>query len=302
MTQKDLTLVVLAAGIGSRYGGLKQLETVGPAGETLMDYCLYDAMRTGFRKIVFVIRKDFHQAFASRVGRVFGKSVPHPCVFQELGDLPGGMKPPSGRSKPWGTGHALLACRKEVDGPFGVINADDYYGRKSFAVLVEFLRGVKRSDARYCMVGFALGNTLSEHGPVSRGVCRVSPDGLLSDIVETTGLKRDGDLIKGDPGGGGPLDPSTPVSMNMWGFTPAVFDSFDRQFREFIAANGADGKAEFYIPAAVQRIIGEGGGTVKVLSTPEKWFGITYQGDRPAAADRINKLIKLCEYPPDVRF
>lgn len=296
------TLVVLAAGMGSRYGGLKQLEAVGPAGETLMDYSLFDAVRAGFRQVVFVIRKDFSDAFQARVGKVLGKKVPHRCVFQEMDALPSGFCVPSGRTKPWGTGHAVLVSRDAVDGPFAVINADDFYGRKSFDILFSFLSGVKATENKCCMVGFPLGKTLSEHGPVSRAVCETTGDGFLCRICERTGIERKGDVIVASNNSGSALDPAVPVSMNMWGFTPAVFADLERQFRDFLVARGKNEKTEFYIPSAVERMITEGGTAVRVFSTTEQWFGITYPGDRSVVAGNINMLVKNSEYPSDARF
>jgi NDP-sugar pyrophosphorylase family protein len=295
----SLTLVVLAAGIGSRYGGLKQMDPVGPSGEVLMDYSLYDALRAGFDRIVFVIRRDIEADFRAHVGARLGGRVETDYIFQELSAVPEGYSVPKNRAKPWGTCHALFVCRNAVDGPFGVINADDLYGRESFRLLADFLRARKPDDTLYCNVAFHLISTLSDHGHVARAICRKNSDGFLESIVERTRIEKDGDGARftDDDGKGEPLAGNEVVSMNMWGFTPSVFADLEAMFGRFLTEHGADSKAEFFIPAIVADMIRAGCAKVQVLETAAKWLGITYADDKPLVADGIRQRIATGEYP-----
>ncbi len=301
----NLTLVVLAAGRGSRYRGLKQVDAVGPSGEALMDYSLYDAVKAGFGKVVFVIRRDFEEQFKSRTGHGLGKSIPTECVFQELSSLPAGFSVPEGRVKPWGTAHAVLACRNAVGGPFAVINADDFYGREAYRVMADHLvRTSSASTNNYCMVGFELNKTLSDHGPVSRAICEVGQGGVLKSIVERTRIAKEQGVISAalDDGTSGRLTGSERVSMNMWGFTSEVFGQLESGLSAFLLASGGDTGAEFYIPTAVGAIMKEGKATVRVLETSARWFGITYPEDKADVVENVKRLVDAGEYPSNVRF
>ena len=275
----DLSLVVLAAGMGSRYGGLKQLDPVGPHGEILLDYSVKDALAAGFSKVVFVIRRDMLAQFRESVGVRYEERLPVEYAFQELEPLPGGRVSPRGRTKPWGTGHAVLAAASAVRGPFTVINADDYYGPEGFAELARFLSSAE--SGRYAMVGYRLEKTLSEHGTVSRGICRTDGNGYLLDITERTDIARtpEGIVAEGNP----PvkLTGEEWSSMNFWGFTPDVFERLAEQFEEFLQERGGDAKAEFYLPAAISALIASGEATVRLLHSDDPWFGLTYPEDRP---------------------
>lgn len=289
----------MAAGMGSRYGGLKQMDALGPDGETIIDYSIYDAIRSGFGKVVFVIRRDFEADFRRLVIARFAGRIPVEVVFQDIDALPDGRKPNPERTKPWGTNHAVLMGRGVVREPFAVINGDDFYGRDAFAVMGEALRGLEGATGRYCMVGFPVRNTLSEQGTVSRGVCSVSADGLLRSIKEHTRLQeKNGRVVNvNDDGSETEVDASALVSMNMWGFTPDYFDYSYEYFREFLRENGDSLKAEFYIPTMVDHLIREGVASVRVLSTTSKWFGVTYAADKPFVQAKIRELIAQGEYP-----
>lgn len=293
------TLFILAAGMGSRYGGLKQLDGVGPAGETIMDYSVYDALRAGFGKIVFVIRKDFEDEFRKKVIAKYEGHVPVEVVYQSIDALPEGFKPNPERKKPWGTNHAVLMGKDVIKEPFGVINADDFYGAESFQVLGDFLRSVEGKKGEYCAVGFIIDNTLSENGGVSRGLCHVSDDGYLTDVTECHGIQRkNGKLIQTDADGNEiPFPEGAAVSMNMWGFTPDYFDYSEKAFIEFLRENGNELKAEFYIPTVVNDLVKSGECTLKVEKTPSKWFGVTYAADRPATVAQFRKLTDEGVYP-----
>lgn len=284
----DLTLVVLAAGMGSRYGGLKQLDPVGPCGEIILDYSVRDALRAGFSRIVFVIRREMLDLFRETVGARYGGKVPVEYAFQELEPLPGGRVSPAGRTKPWGTGHAVLASASQVRGPFAVINADDYYGPSGFARLAAFLADA--AAGHYAMVGYRLDRTLSDHGTVSRGICRDDGKGLLLDITERTAIARTpgGIVAEGDPPV--PLTGEEPASMNFWGFTPDLFGHLERLFDEFLEERGGDPKAEFYLPAAVSSLISSGEATVSLLRTEDPWYGLTYPEDRPLVAEALSGI------------
>ena len=293
------TLYVLAAGMGSRYGGLKQLDGVGPSGETIMDYSIYDAIRGGFGKVVFVIRKDFEKDFREKIISKYTDHIPAEVVFQSIDDLPAGFTVPEGRVKPWGTNHAVMMGKRVIHEPFAVINADDFYGRHSFAVLGEALTGMCGKKNDYCMVGYRVGNTLSESGTVARGVCSTDENGYLTTVVERTAIERiDGKVsYKDDDGTWVSIDDNTPVSMNMWGFTPDYFQYSDEYFVEFLKENKDNLKIEFFIPLMVNKLIVDGTARVKVWDTTSKWFGVTYAEDREGVVKKIQALVDAGEYP-----
>ena len=293
------TLFVLAAGMGSRYGGLKQLDGLGPNGETIMDYSIYDAMKAGFGKIVFVIRASFEKDFKTVVINKFKDLIDTEIVFQEISNVPEGSTYNPEREKPWGTNHAVLMGKDVIREPFAVINADDFYGQESFSILADFLRSVEGKKNQYCMVGYHVGNTLSESGAVSRGVCVVDENDLLQNVVERTHIEEKAGTINflNENNEEVILQPKTPVSMNMWGFTPDYFDYSEAYFKEFLKENGQKLKSEFYIPLAVNNLTVEKKVTCKVLDTPSKWFGVTYAEDRPQVVIKINELIRKGVYP-----
>lgn len=296
------TLLLLAAGMGSRYGGLKQLDGLGPNGETIMDYSIYDAIKAGFGKIVFVIRKDFEDDFRQKVLSKYEGHIPAEVCFQAMDNLPEGFTVPEGRQKPWGTNHAVMMAKGLIHEPFCVINCDDFYNRDAFMVMGKFLSELPEdSKNRYSMVGFRVGNTLSENGTVARGICSKDNEGHLTEVVERTEIMRvDGKVCyKDEEGKWVAVEDNTPVSMNMWGFTPDYFEYSDEYFKEFLSdeKNMENLKAEFFIPLVVNNLIHEGTATVKVLDTTSKWFGVTYAADRQATVDRIQKLIEEGVYP-----
>lgn len=296
------TLFVLAAGMGSRYGGLKQLDGLGPNGETIMDHSIYDAIQSGFGKVVFVIRKDFEKDFREKILSKYENHIPVEVVFQSLDALPEGFTCPADRVKPWGTNHAVLMGKDVIKEPFAIINADDFYGRDSFAVIAKELMAMEGKKNQYCMVGFRVGNTMSESGTVARGVC-VTKDGFLTDVVERTaiGYKEDGRIAFTDENGVEQiLAPETPVSMNLWGFTPDYFDYSEEYFKTFLSENIGNLKAEFFIPLVVNELIKSGKATVKVLDTTSKWFGVTYAADRPAVVEKFAELHANGEYPQNM--
>lgn len=296
------TLFVLAAGMGSRYGGLKQLDGLGPHGETIMDYSIYDAKRSGFGKVVFVIRKDFEADFREKILSKYEGHIPVGVVFQEVTSLPEGFTCPAERTKPWGTNHAVLMGKGAIKEPFAVINADDFYGRNTFEVMAAELQRPRTSKGDYCMVGFRVGNTMSEGGTVARGVCQLT-DGYLSTVVERTaiGYNAHGDISFVDENGQEQtLDPQTPVSMNMWGFTPDYFDYSEQFFKTFLKEHLNDSKAEFFIPSIVNALICSGDARVKVLDTTSKWFGVTYATDRPTVIAKFAELHATGEYPDNL--
>ena len=312
------TLVVLAAGMGSRYGGLKQVDPVGPSGEAILDYSVFDAHRAGFGKVVFIIRKDIEQVFREQVGSKYEGLLPVEYAFQDITDLPAPFSVPEGRTKPWGTAHAIRAARHIVHEPFAAINADDFYGRDAFAKLAEFLvpgsrfqvpgskfkvQGGERTEEatpyRFAMVGYKLSLTLSDHGSVARGICSLDDTGRLTKVVEHVKLVK-------TPNGAHDDDPSAEVkdftgdervSMNLWGFTPELFDALEARFPEWLAANAARDKSEWYIPFVVDEMIHEGKATVDVLPTDSSWFGVTYREDKPFVTAEIRKLVEAGEYP-----
>lgn len=292
------TLFILAAGMGSRYGGLKQLDGLGPNGETIMDYSVFDALRAGFGKVVFVIRKDFEEDFRRVVIAKYADKVPCEVCFQSLDKVPAGCAYNPERAKPWGTNHAVLMGKDVINEPFAVINADDFYGKESFEVLARFLEGVEGKKDHYCMVGYRVCNTLSEHGSVSRGVCQTDANRCLTDVVERTNIERkDGTIVFTEDGKDFPLDEHTPVSMNMWGFTPEYFQYSEEAFKDFLAKNGQELKKEFYIPTLVNDLIKAGKAKCEVLDTPSKWFGVTYADDRQMVVDKIQSLVDAGVYP-----
>lgn len=293
------TLFVLAAGMGSRYGGLKQLDPLGPNGETIMDYSIYDAMQAGFGKVVFVIRKDFEEDFRNKILSKYEGHIPVEVVFQSTDALPEGFTCPADRTKPWGTNHAVLMGKDVIKEPFAVINADDFYGGDAFAVMAKELMRERDKKGDYCMVGFRVGNTMTENGSVARGVC-ATKDGLLSSIVERTAISYDAnhDIVFNDENGVEcHLEPTTPVSMNLWGFTPDYFDYTEREFVKFLEKDLNTPKAEFFIPLVVDTLINSGEATVKVLDTDSKWFGVTYAADRPGVVEKFAELHNNGTYP-----
>ncbi|MDR0686734.1 MAG: nucleotidyltransferase [Dysgonamonadaceae bacterium] len=294
------SLFVLAAGMGSRYGGLKQLDGLGPNGETIMDYSIFDAMRSGFGKVVFVIRRCFEQDFREKVVGRYENHTKVEVVFQELDCLPDGFSVPAGRVKPWGTNHAVLMGRDVINEPFAVVNADDFYGRRSFGELARYLALMEGGRDHYCMVGYRLGNTLSESGSVARGVCEKDGDGFLTAVVERSYVIRSGDgtiKFRDENDELQAVGEDTPVSMNMWGFTPEYFDYAGRQFVDFLKNNADNPKSEFFIPIVINNLVKDGKARVKVLDTPSQWFGVTYREDRPNVVLKLRELHDTGEYP-----
>lgn len=296
------TLLLLAAGMGSRYGGLKQLDGLGPNGETIMDYSIYDAIKAGFGKIVFVIRKDFEQEFRDKVLSKYEGHIPAELCYQSLDALPEGFSVPEGREKPWGTNHAVMMAKDLIKEPFCVINCDDFYNRDSFMVIGKFLSELPdNSKNTYAMVGFRVGNTLSENGTVARGVCSKDANDLLTSVVERTDIMRvEGSVAyKDEVGEWVNIGDNTPVSMNMWGFTPDYFEHSDAYFKQFLSdpKNQTNLKAEFFIPLMVNELVNNGTASVKVLDTTSKWFGVTYAADREATVNRIQTLVNEGVYP-----
>ena len=297
------TLVVLAAGMGSRYGGLKQVDPVGPTGEAILDYSVFDAIRGGFGKIVFIIRKDFEAEFKAKVGAKYAGVIPVDYCFQDLNDLPAPYTFPEGRTKPWGTAHATRAARNVVKEPFAVINADDFYGRDAMAKLASFLSSASTSTStstlHFAMVGYKLSLTLSENGSVARGICDVADDGTLKGVTEMTKLVKAGEVAENRKDEANPVKVplDARVSMNCWGFTPQLFDELETRFVKFLAAHGTELKSEWYIPFVVDELIKEGKVDCKVLPTDSRWFGVTYREDKPYVMDEIRKLVDAGEYP-----
>lgn len=287
--------------MGSRYGGLKQIDPVGPSGETVLDYAVFDALRGGFGRIVFVIRRDFEAVFREAIGRKYAGRAEVDYVFQQPDRLPAGFAPPPGREKPWGTGHAVWCAADALPGPFAVINADDFYGADAFRQLGAFLSAAA-PDARPApagMAGFRLANTLSEHGAVSRGVCAVDARGWLRAVVENTAIERaaSGARQRNADGSVTAFTGEETVSMNCWGFTPAVLPPLGRLLREFLAARGGESKSEFYLPAAVSALVASGEVAVRVLPTDGAWFGVTYREDKPRVVAEIARLVRAGRYP-----
>lgn len=302
---KETTLVIMAAGIGSRFGGgIKQLAPVGPGGEIIMDYSIHDALEAGFNKIVFIIRKDLEKDFREIIGNRIEKVADVAYAFQETDDLPDGFTKPADRTKPWGTGQAVLCVKGLVNGPFLVINADDYYGKEGFKKIHEYMVNEMKEDGDVydiCMGGFVLKNTLSENGSVTRGVCQVNPDGTLKDVTETFNIrmKEDGTLDAFDENGNPvSIQPSQPVSMNMWGLPVSFLDELERGFPEFLSGlKEGDIKSEYLLPRVIDKLIKSGKAEVAVLETPDKWFGVTYKEDKEAVVASIRKLVEDGVYP-----
>ncbi|MCJ7449531.1 MAG: NTP transferase domain-containing protein [Bacteroidales bacterium] len=292
------TLLVLAAGMGSRYGGNKQLDEVGPSGETIIDYSIYDAIRAGFNKIVFVIRRDIEDQVKERFVERLKNRIEVDYVFQEITNLPEGVKVSADRQKPWGTSHAILVTEKKIREPFGVINADDYYGVESFKILHDFL--VKDKDPNcYTIVGYKLGNTLSDHGHVNRGVCSVESNGLLQNIVEVRQIEKtyNGARAPGSDGKEQHFTGNEVVSMNLWGFKPSCYSFLRKEFRNFINKYGMDLKSELDIPTSIDNFVKSGEITIKILMSNERWFGVTYREDKPFVVENIKKMIRNGTYP-----
>lgn len=296
------TLLVLAAGMGSRYGGLKQMDPMGPHGETVLDYSVFDAIRAGFGKVVFVIREDFAEAFKESVGAKFSDRIEVAYAFQKLDDLPEGFSVPEGREKPWGTSHAVRAARHQIDGPFAVINADDFYGADAYQVIAQWFASAAPDDSKshYSMVGYPLRNTLSEHGSVNRGICQTTESGLLADVEEVVGIAREssGKVI------GQRLDGTSievqedcPVSMNFWGFNAGYLDQLEEHFIKFLKAHGNEEKSECYLPTVVDELIGDQRADCLVLETSASWFGVTYPDDKPHVVASIAALVEAGDYP-----
>jgi len=299
------TLLVLAAGMGSRYGSLKQMDGVGPSKEAIIDYSIYDAIRAGFGKVVFVIRHSFDKAFREVfTPEKFGGKVEVEFVYQELENLPEGYTVPQGREKPWGTNHAVMMAAKAIDTPFAVINSDDFYGRDAYKVMADYLNTINGQTGKYCMVGYNLRNTLSENGSVSRGECSVDSEGNLMTIVERTAIERaaDGKVFYKDETGNHEIDEDTPVSMNLFGFTPDFFEESEKLFKVFLddPKTKANPKAEFFIPLCVNNLIAQKKVSLKVLSSDAKWFGVTYKEDRPSTVKKIQELVDAGEYPSNL--
>jgi NDP-sugar pyrophosphorylase family protein len=297
------TLLILAAGMGSRYGGLKQLDQVGPSGETIIDYSIYDAIRAGFGKVIFIIKEaiedDFKETFVERLK----DKIAIDYVFQETWMVPEGISVPDNRSKPWGTGHAVMMADGKISGPFAVINADDFYGLGAFETLTAYYRDwTPERGNDYCMVGYRVANTLSEFGAVSRGVCQSDPDDLLVDVVERTHIeqKEDGIVFKNEQEQYVPIPDKSIVSMNFWGFTPSFFSFLNKGFEAFIQKNADNPKAEFYIPSVVNELIKKQQATVRILHCNEKWFGMTYKEDRATVVKSIRELVKAGVYPENL--
>lgn len=296
----DMSLVIMAAGMGSRFGGIKQLEPVGPSGEIIMDYSIYDAMKAGFNKVVFIIRKDLEKDFKEVIGNRIEKLIKVEYVFQELDQLPKDFIKPSERTKPWGTGQAVLCCKDAVAEPFAVINADDYYGKEAFKIVYDFLKKNEGKDSSFCMAGFILGNTLSENGTVTRGICQVDELNKLIDITETSGIVANGDHAKaiGKDGSDIKIALDSAASMNMWGFTPNLFHYLESGFVDFLAAEEGDPlKKEYLLPTVVGDLVKANQVEVTVLKTSDRWFGVTYKEDKEAVVKSIQALIDKGEYP-----
>lgn len=294
------TLVILAAGMGSRYGGLKQVDKLGPGGETIIDYSVFDAKRAGFGKVVFVIRKTIEQDFLEVFADRFLKKVPYEIVFQELDMLPDGFSCPEGRVKPWGTAHALWVARDVVKEPFVVINADDFYGREAYETLAQFLQQQSgTSTSEYAMCGYQIKNTLSEHGSVTRGICSVDKEGFLESVDEQFDIEKNdkGEIISHKETGDIKLDPDVLVSMNIWAFNPSIFPVIEENFLEFLSKNRSEPKSEIYTPRLIDESIKQGKVKVKMLQSNAEWFGVTYADDKEMVKNKLNALLEKNEYP-----
>lgn len=296
----NLTLTVLAAGMGSRYGGLKQIDPVGPSGETILDYSVFDALRAGFDRVVFIIRKDIEKDFRAAVGQRFEGRLDVAYAFQELSMVPDGFTVPATRQKPWGTAHAVLCAADAIQSPFAVINADDFYGAESYRTLANFLSNTNDDTlAHYALVGFILRNTLSEHGHVARGICACDEKHLLQDVIERTKILKRGDaaVFLDEDEQEHPLTGDEWVSMNMWGFTPSFFDLARESFHAFLEAHGQEEKSECYIPSVVDQLIKTNKADCRLLPTASPWFGVTYREDKPQVVANIRQLVTDGQYP-----
>ena len=300
----SVTLLVLAAGMGSRYGGLKQLDAVGPNGETVIDYSVFDAIRAGFKKVVFIIREDFKKEFQSSIGNKFQSRIEVEYAYQKLDVLPPGYSLPQDREKPWGTGHAILSAKQVVNEPFAVINADDFYGKLAYQKIFQYLSTVSidSSPSKFCMVGYPLINTLSEFGSVSRGICIVSDQNKLESVNELTCIQKiENEIVNEDEFQKRQvLSGDEVVSMNMWGFTPQLFSQLEKLFSKFLSENIDNLSSEFYIPFAVDNLIQSNIATVEVLETTEQWFGVTYKEDKSYVQSAVRNLIESGEYPSKI--
>ena len=298
------TLVIMAAGMGSRYGGLKQIDPVGPGGEIILDYSVYDAAKAGFDRVIFVIKKEIEKDFKEIIGNKYDGVVDIDFAYQDINNLPEGFTVPEGRVKPWGTGHAVLSCKGMIDGPFAVINADDYYGRETFELIFNELTKAKNESGKYefCMVGFRVENTLTENGTVARGVCQTSSDGYLTDIVERTKIAiRDGKIMFTEDDGESwtEIPEGTTVSMNCWGFTPVMMEELESRFAACLERNKDNMlKCEYFLPFVVDELLKEDKAVVTVLSTKEKWYGVTYKEDKEVVVNAISDKVEKGEYPP----
>lgn len=301
MTESAPALIIMAAGIGSRYGGLKQIDPIGPNGEIVMDYAIYDALRAGFGKVVFVIREEIEEAFREKIGKTIEQRISTTYVLQDIRAVPAGVTLPAGRQKPWGTGQAVLACQAVIHEPFAVINADDFYGQSAFTHLADFLRQPAAAELpEYAMIGYILRNTLSEHGSVARGVCQIGTGQQLSSIRELTKIQAFGEEVRYSENGVDwlPIDGDRLVSMNMWGFPVSFMAELAARFPVFFQENAQNlQKAEFFLPNVVNALLTEGKARVRVLPTTEKWFGVTYPEDRQLVQQAIQRLIRQGSYP-----
>ena len=295
-----MVLLVMAAGMGSRYGGLKQLDPIGPNGEFILDYTVYDAAKAGFGKVVFVIKKENLDIFRETVGNRIGEKIKVEYAFQDLNDLPDGFKVPEGRVKQWGTAHAVLAARDMIKESFAAVNADDFYGRESFEAIAEYLRD--NGEKACCMAGYVLKNTLTENGTVSRGECFVDENGMLTDIIERTKIKRgvDGKTVYFDNDEWNPIDEDSVVSMNCWGLPKEFFGYAYGEFKNFLSSGGDELKKEFYLPEAVKKYLAASGNGAKVLRTDAKWYGVTYKEDRETVVEHIKRSIENGTYPAEL--
>jgi dTDP-glucose pyrophosphorylase len=293
------TLLVLAAGMGSRYGSLKQIDPVGPSGETIIDYSVYDAIRAGYGKVVFIIRKSFEHDFNELFIKKIKPHIDVECVYQELENIPSGFSVPEGRTKPWGTAHAILMAKNAINEPFAVINGDDFYGASAFKTMADHLISLEGNySTRYALVGYRVGNTMSEHGSVSRGVCLADEKQLLKSVTERTNIRYSGtEIVYSDGNTDVPLNADTLVSMNFWGFTPEYFRQTEPMFKDFLSANPGSLTSEYYIPTAVDYLINNDKATVACLTSDARWFGVTYKEDKPLVINKLSQLIQAGVYP-----
>ncbi|MDZ7743864.1 MAG: sugar phosphate nucleotidyltransferase [Bacteroidota bacterium] len=296
------TLLILAAGIGSRYGGVKQMDQIGPSGESIIDYSIYDAIRAGFGKVVFVINRKIEKEFKEVFERKLKGRIETDYVLQEINDVPPDYEIHPERKKPWGTAHAVLVAKDSIREPFAVINADDFYGADAYHLIAGFFNSIDPETNQYAMVGYQLGKTLSDHGSVSRGLCAIDNEGFLREVVEHTSIEKIGGNIgyADDRGNWDLLSENTYVSMNFWGFTPGLFKQLEKGFDRFIRENAHDPKAEYYIPSVVTELINSMEATVRVLKSSDQWFGVTYREDKPLSIKKVRELVDRNVYPEDL--